>query len=252
MNQHPAGNADLPDNVASAGRQAAEDLFQALRPAMTTACPSPQVSALWQMAKLLSAVSGGLDFGSVPEVERTRAQWEEAAGLASGIADKALTVIAAGMTPQQAADWRFNIDTSDVLDIAAAFGGVIELIPPDYMDTDQTLTVTIRSDKHRALSVTADRGPAPQPRPHTAATLLRTAHHLHRLAAVLGEVVLEPEADGIPLCGRPGDEITCEICQRAAGADIARTVEVTRPWHRTVTVCSVTCARAAHAGEHAG
>ncbi len=153
-------------------------------------------------------------------------------------------------TPSQgrskAADYLSN--TSDMQDIGAAYGGVIELTPPDYPDTSRTLAVTIRGDMLRSLSVTADRGPAPQPRPHTAATLLRTAHHLHRLAAVLGEVVLEPQADGIPLCGRPSDEITCEICQRTVGADIARTAEVTRPWHRTVTVCSVTCARAAHAG----
>lgn len=104
----------------------------------------------------------------------------------------------------------------------------------------------------RTLAVTADRGPAPQPRPHSAATLLQVAHHLHRLAAVLSEVVLEPEADGIPLCGRDDQEITCEICQRTAGAGIARTIEIARPWLRTVTVCSVTCARAAHAGEHTG
>lgn len=84
----------------------------------------------------------------------------------------------------------------------------------------------------------------------TAATLLRTAHHLHHLGATLGELVLEPEADGIPLCGRPDEEVTCEICQRAVGADVARTIEVTTPWHHQVKVCSVTCSRAARAGEH--
>ena len=64
---------------------------------------------------------------------------------------------------------------------------------------------------------------------------------------LLSEVVLEPEADGIPVRGRASQEITCEICHRAVGADIARTVEVAKPWPRNVKVCSVNCARAAHA-----
>jgi hypothetical protein len=63
MNTPPA-RTGLPDSVAAAARKAADDLFQALRPAMTTASPSLQVSALWQTVKMLNAVSGGLDFGS--------------------------------------------------------------------------------------------------------------------------------------------------------------------------------------------
>jgi hypothetical protein len=39
------------------------------------------------------------------------------------------------------------------------------------------------------LAVTADRGPAPESRPHTASTVLRAGWHLHQLAAVFGEVV---------------------------------------------------------------
>ncbi len=172
------------------------------------------------------------------------------AGLASAITDKALAIIATGMTPPQAADWLLDNDASDVLDTATA--GMIDLIPPDYTETGRTLTATIRADQHRTLVVTADRGHAPQPRPHSAVTLLRTAHHLNQLAAVLGEVVLEPAADGIPVCGRHSEEITCEVCQAPVGADLARKVGVTRPWHHDVTVCSVTCARAAHAGENNG
>jgi hypothetical protein len=251
MNSHPADGTGLPGHVAAAALQAAEDLYQALRPAMATARPSSQVSALWQIVKMLNAVSGGLDLGSVPEAGRPRARWEEAAYLASNIADTALTITAGEMTPQQAAGYLLN-NTSEVQDTAAASGGVIELTPPDYPDTSRTLAVTIRGDMLLTLSVTADRGPAPQPRPHSAATLLRLAHHLQRTAAVLSEVVLEPEADGVPVCGRGDEEITCEICQRTVGADIARTIEIARPWLRTVKVCSVTCARAAHAGEHTG
>jgi hypothetical protein len=250
MNPHPADGTDLPGHVAAAARQAAEDLYQALHPAMATARPSSQVSALWQIVKMLNAVSGRLDAGSVPEADRFRARWEEAAYLASNIADTALTITAGEMTPQQAADYLLN-NTSEVQDTASASGGAIELTPPDYPDTNRTLSVTIRDDTHLTLSVTADRGPEPQPRPHSAATLLRLAHHLQRTAAVLSEVVLEPEADGVPVCGRGDEEITCEICQRTVGADIARTIEIARPWLRTLKVCSVTCARAAHAGEHA-
>jgi hypothetical protein len=100
------------------------------------------------------------------------------------------------------------------------------------------------------LAVTADRGPAPESRPHTASTVLRAGWHLHQLAAVLGEIAIEPAANGIPLCGREDREITCEVCGRDVSADIARAVQVDRPWNHEVKVCSVSCARAASAGEH--
>jgi hypothetical protein len=84
-----------------------------------------------------------------------------------------------------------------------------------------------------------------------AATLLRTAaHHLHQLGQVLGEAVLEPIPYGIPMCGRPDKEVTCQICQRGVGADVARTIEVFKTGQRTLTVRSTTCARAADAGEY--
>ncbi|HET6480156.1 MAG TPA: hypothetical protein VFG35_08980 [Actinoplanes sp.] len=61
--------------------------------------------------------------------------------------------------------------------------------------------MTIKADLHRSVLVTADRGAAPQPREHTAATLFRASHHLHQLGKALGEVVLEPVPYGIPMCG---------------------------------------------------
>lgn len=250
MNQHPAGPAALPADIAATTRDAAEALFQALRPAMAVARPDPQATALWLTAKMLSAVSGGLDFASVPEADQTRAQWEEAAGLAATITDHALTVAGTGMTAEQAGQRLLDADGSDILDTAGAYAGVINLTPPDAQETGRTLTVTVHDDEQRTLSVTASRGPAPTPRPHTAATLLRTAHHLHQIGATLGELVLEPAADGLPLCGTSIYEVTCEICGRAAGGDVARTVQAFTPWPRQVKVCSVTCARAAHAGEH--
>lgn len=192
--------AALPDNIAAAVRQTADDLFQTLTPAMTTASPAtPQIIALWQMAKMLSAVSGGLDFSSVPETDLPRAQWEEAAELASAIANDALTIAATGMSPEQAGNrvLETDVDMYDSDHTTAAYAGAIELTPPDWQETThRTLTVTVRGDQHRTLSVTTDRGPAPTLRPHTAATLLRTAHHLHQLGATLGELVPEPPDEG--------------------------------------------------------
>jgi hypothetical protein len=245
----PTSPPALPDDIADAARHAADRLFEALRPVMGTAAPT-QITTLWQVVKLLNAVSGGLDSDSTPEADRLRERWEETAALAANITDQALSLAATGMTPQQAADRVIKVDASDVMGTATAHGGVVELTPPDHMDTCRTLTVTIRNDAHYTLAVTADRGPAPHPRPHTPATLLRTAHHLQHLAATLGELILEPETDGTPLCGNPDDDVTCEICQSTTTADVARTVDVTKPWHHQINVCSTTCARAAHAGEH--
>jgi hypothetical protein len=250
MNPPTIDPMSLPAGAAAAARQAAELLYAALRPAMTAGDPPAQVTAMWWTAKMLDTIGGGLDSHTVVESERLRERWEEAADLAASIVDEALTVAAVGLSPQQAAERLIRNDASDVLGSATAYTGVIPLIPPDAEETERVLTVTIHDDLDRSLSVTADRGTPPEPRPQTAATLLRTVHHLHRLAATLGGLVLEPAADGVPVCGRPDAEHTCGICQRTVGGDLARTVEVLRPWYRKVTVCSVTCARAAHAGEH--
>ncbi|HEV3380918.1 MAG TPA: hypothetical protein VG142_08065 [Trebonia sp.] len=252
-------NADsgLPVSVAAAARKAADDLFQALSPAMATASPAPGVSALWDMVKMLSAVSGGLDFSDVPEAERHRAHWAEAASLASGISRKSLKIVAAGMTPQQASAWLVENDGSGVWQKVTAYRGILEMIPPDHDETARILTVTFDLIWHylpgqpvNPPAVTSDQGPAPEPRPHTASTVLRAGRAVMELAAVLGELVIEPGGDGIPLCGRPGEEVTCEVCKRTVGADIARVVEARPPSSGQTRVCSVVCARAASAGDH--
>ena len=112
-------------------------------------CELAVTALIRRMVKMLNAVSGGLDFSFVPEAERTWAQWEEAAGLASAIADQALAVIAAGMTPQQAADWLLHTDTSHVLGHGGSLRRCHRTDPPDYLDTERPLTVTIRADKHQ-------------------------------------------------------------------------------------------------------
>lgn len=209
--------------------------------AMAVERSAPQITALWQMVKMLNAVSGGLDFTSVPEADRPRAQWDEVTALAAGIVDEALAIVGDGMSTEQASVRLMETDVSDVLGNAAAYAGAIELTPPDSQETDRTLTVTVTvaGDPHRTLSVTADRGPAPTPRPHTAATLLRTAHHLQQLGATLGELVIEPAADGVPMCRPDTVQVLCEICETTVGGDVARTVDVGQPWPRAVKVCSV-------------
>lgn len=250
MNAQP-DPAALPPRVTSAAHEAAERLFAALGPDMG-ADPRPEIDALWFAAKLLAAAAGDLDSRDKAAAEQRRERWEEVAADAAIVADKALTVAADGLSLQQASERLIDHDAieQDVAGTARAYAGVVELTPPDFMETERTLTVTIKGDLHRSVLVTADRGAAPQPREHTAATLFRASHHLHQLGKALGEVVLEPGPYGIPMCGPASQEITCEICERVVGADTARIVEIYKPFPRQMKVCSTTCARAADAGEH--
>ena len=105
MNQNAAL---LPDEVAAAARQAADILFAALSPARARDPESPGLSALWDITKMLNALSGGLDgFRDVPDDGPHRSQWYETLLQAEGIANRALTQIAADLTPGQAAGgWR--------------------------------------------------------------------------------------------------------------------------------------------------
>ncbi|GIF75655.1 hypothetical protein [Asanoa siamensis] len=251
MNDQPDPTA-LPSRVTSAAHQAAELLFAALSPDMS-ARPRPEIEALWFAAKLLAAAAGDLDSPDKPVDEQRRERWEEVTSNAAYITDKALTVAAEGLSLERAGDRLGNLDAieQDVATTARAYAGVVELTPPDFMNTGRLLTVTIRPDLRRSVSVTATRGADPMPRQHSAATLLRTAHHLHQLGSALGELVLEPAADGIPMCGPAAHKVTCQICGRTVGADVARTIELATPSSRNLTVCSTTCARAANAGEYA-
>jgi len=44
--------------------------------------------------------------------------------------------------------------------------------------------------------------------------------------------------------------VTCQVCGTTVGADVARRVDRGPTFYPQATVCSVTCARAANAGEH--
>ena len=242
----------LPAHLTTAARHAAQILTDALTPDMRVEAPPADVLALWKVAQLLHAVAGDLDAG-LPVDERVRARWDEAAAQAAGVVDQALAVSVAGLDLDQTRDRLMDAE-ADGYESGDALGysGVVELVPPDFDLTERRLMVSIHADQHRrTLEVTADRGPAPVPRAHTPATLTRTAHHLHQLAKVLGDVVLEPVTDGIPLCGSADEPVPCQICHRVVGADTARAVRTTSG-PDLVRVCSLTCARAAAAGEHTG
>lgn len=261
MTTYPANPLGLPASTADAVRKITDDLFRALHDPMIADYPGelPAVRALWWITKMLNAITGSYDsFGDVPAADLPRAQWEEVLANAGDVAAIALNGLAAGKTPEQAADWisERNYSESEAWQKATAYSGTLEIIPPDHGDTARILAVAFDLMTHYTpaqhvptLSVSADRGPAPEPRPHTASTVLRAGWHLHQLAAILGEIVIEPAADGIPLCGREDREVTCEVCGRDVSASIARRVE-TGPYGRTTDVCSIPCARAASAGEH--
>jgi hypothetical protein len=262
MTTYPPNPLGLPASTAEAVRNITEDLFRVLHDPMIDDSPGtlPAVRALWWITKMLNAITGSYDsFGDIPEADLSRAQWEEVLANAGDVAAIALNGLAAGKTPEEAASWiaERNYSDSEAWYTATACSGTLEMIPPDHGETGRILTVAFDMMAHYTptqqvspLAVTADRGPAPEPRPHTASTVLRAAWLAHQLAAVLGEIVVEPAADGIPLCGREDREVTCEVCGRDVSAAIARVVQVTQPWDHQVRVCSVACARAASAGEH--
>lgn len=246
----------LPRHVADAALQAADILYRAMSPAKIADPGNPALSTLWSAAKLLNSIAGGiacdLDLGDTAECDRNRAQWDEAAYNASAITTTALKAIAAGMTPKQASDWTMNQDSYSVGSEPFAAGGTIKLVPPDIpAETDRTLTITITSDPAGPLTVTSDRGPAPEPRPQTAATAVRTWHHLNQLAEILHGLVVEPAADGVPVC-QEGKEYTCQVCERVVDGAVARVVETGDFYGTMAEVCSVACARAAYAGDHLG
>lgn len=249
MDKHPPVPAgDLPGPAAEASRKAADILFEALHAPMTAGEPSRAVLALWAAAKLLSALGGSMDITVPSEHERSRAQWHEAALDAADIADTALAIVADGMSPDEAARWYAESIVAEPYGPPTAGSGTIDMVPSDYDSTMRTLKVTFRGDG--TLAVTADRGPAPEPRPQSASARIRGGHYLDRLAAVLGEAVIELPEDGIPLCGFGDREVTCEVCETVADGDTARVIEEGPPSYRRVRVCSVNCARAASAGEH--
>lgn len=183
----------LPVDVAAGVHQIAEQLHQVLRGQMTRAEPTPEAALLWQTAKLLNTAVGALGYTTGDAPNPHTAQWVDAADLASDIADAALGIAAAELTLPEAVRQveKTAVDLVDLgLSPATASSGTIEVTRnPGDQDalTADVVAVQVAGDPGRALTVTSP--DQPEPANHTPSTLLRTAHHLHRLGATLGEVV---------------------------------------------------------------
>ncbi|WP_207921361.1 hypothetical protein [Micromonospora sp. KC721] len=117
-------------------------------------------------------------------------RWSEVAFNASDIADTALRIAGSDMSLPDAVA---HVERADViaLDVpfnaATAFAATVELTPAhDGEDYAPPVTVTVAGDPERTLTVPG----GASPRPYTAGQLLRVAHHLDRLGAALGDVVI--------------------------------------------------------------
>ncbi len=243
---------ELPGPVLDAVRAASETLAAALRPHMNATNPSPDIDFLWQTSKLLLGLGGG--WSATPdEHDKGFADWYEVAGISLSNARRALAIAAEGLTMEQATK---RVEDADVLayesafDEAAAYGATVDVQLPDHEESSRTITVTIDPGTSRALSTSSNIGAAPVPRPHTPATLLQTATLVRELGDLLGSIVREPYADGFPAWISPHRETPCAVCETTLAPESARKVYVGPYWSNTVEVCSVICARAAHAGEH--
>jgi hypothetical protein len=185
---HEQTGTGLPAHVAAEVRQLAERLHDVLHDEMVHPNPAPEVTLLWQAAKLINTAAGGLDYDTdLPATRRHAVRWSDVAAEASDVGDAALGIAAAEMSPADAAGHveRADVDALDVPDAPAlAFAAIVKLTPPLDVDA-RPLAVAIADDPARTLTI-ADQ---PGPHPYTAAQLLRVAHHLHRLGGALGDVL---------------------------------------------------------------
>jgi hypothetical protein len=244
---------ELPTAVVTALRTSAGLLRDALRPHMTAyAETSPDVRLVWMMAKALGAMAG--DLAPSDRDDEGFAMWEEVAGIAADVALAAYAIAATGLTLDQAAARVTHVDGLEyeaVMGEPTAFSGTVEVYPLDHDESSRVLTVVIGGGPTRELSVGATVGEAPEPQPHTPATLLQTAALVRQLGHVAGRLVQEPPADGYPIRVYPHQAIDCAVCQQQLLEGTARQVDVGRGEHTVlVRVCSKTCSRAAYAGEH--
>jgi hypothetical protein len=183
----------LPVDVAASVHQLAEQLHAVLREHMVREHPAPEVSALWQAAKLLNTAVGALDAldGDLSEADRHLARWWDVADAAAMVAHEALQAAGRDATVERAARWVENIDITAMGAACntVAGGAIVQLYPPDYEDTNVSVTASIDGDPQRTVTVKADRGPAPAVLAHTPVSLLRVAHTLQQVGEALGDVV---------------------------------------------------------------
>lgn len=242
-----AVSPDVRNQVATL-RAHAEALFAAIGPTMGGEAPDPAAGLLWQATKLIdfaAQAASGVGGDDAPD-------WLDVADEAAAVGEQALRLAGASMSVEQAAREIENREFSEMElgDRALAIAATASIMPPDAPHTSRTLTVAVSGEPTKAVTVRADRGPDPQPQPHTAVSLLRVGYALARLGEALGPLAVEPNRDGFPMCGPASRHVECEVCQTRIGADVARQVYDRTDFYRLTTVCSVTCARAASAGEH--
>lgn len=190
----------LPVDVAASVHQLAEQLHQVLREQMVREEPTAEAALLWRTAKLLNTAVGALGYTTEDSPNPHTAQWVDAAELASDIADAALGIAAAELTLSEAVRQveKTDVDLVDLgLSPATAFSGTIEVTRNPNLDAlvDDVVVVQVAGGPDRALTVAGPATGHGQPQ-HTAATLLRTAHHLHRLGDALGQALSSDHTDG--------------------------------------------------------
>lgn len=184
----------LPEDIATQVRQIAEQLHDVLVKQMAVADPAPEAQLLWQAAKLVNGAAGGLDSATGSPSDQWFSRWWDVADIGSDIADTAMQLAAQGLTVEHAAAQAESfgvLDTGFTTTIGAA---TVRLYPKDEEST-QTLTVGVDADPLHPLTVTADHGAAPMPRPYTPASLLRVDHAMRRLGQALGDVVDHQDND---------------------------------------------------------
>jgi hypothetical protein len=178
----------LPEDVAAHVRQLAEQLHDALLKQMAVAAPAPEVALLWQAAKLVNTAAGGVDYETGSVADQRFSRWWDVADIGSDIAGTAMEIAGQGLAVEHAAAQAESFGSMDAGFTTIIGGASVQLYPKDEEST-QSLTVSVDADPLHPLTVTADRGAAPTPRPYTPGSLLRVDHAMRRLGQALGDVV---------------------------------------------------------------
>ncbi|WP_050591884.1 hypothetical protein [Salinispora fenicalii] len=183
----------LPEDIATQVRQIAEQLHDVLVKQMAVADPAPEAQLLWQAAKLVNTAAGGLDSATGSPADQRFSRWWDVANIGSDIAGTAMQIAGQGLAVEHAAAEAELFGSMDAGFTTTMGTAIVQLYPK--AEESQTLTVNVDADPLHPLTVTADKGTAPTPRPYTAASLLRVDHAMRRLGQALGDVVDHQDDD---------------------------------------------------------
>ncbi|MEV0453830.1 hypothetical protein [Catellatospora methionotrophica] len=219
--------------------------------------PSPDIVVVAQLARLMRGLGGGgwpvnrAWKALIDEETPGYFDWFEAAGVSMSNALTALEIAAQGLSIEQA---KMRVSVDDRIG-----GGYVR---GDDLVRDATVAVELHdSPRDRRLITVAIEGRrtwemaafnagevAPTLRRHDPTTLLQTEVLVRHLGALLAKMLRESEADGVDVHIALHQEARCAVCQTSMRYR-ARRVYIGPHYDRAVEVCSVTCARTAHAGE---